>query len=348
MPEVQTTKDRGQKAEQHGGRLREAARNSNIPLGEWLDLSTGINPEGWPVPAVPPEIWRRLPEADDGLETAAAAYYGNPRLLPAPGSQAAIQILPRLFPAATVACLAPLYAEHPAAWQAAGHTLRQLPAGDLERALNAATPYVLLCNPNNPTAHALTRNTVLEAAARLARRGGWLFVDEAFADAQPECSVVDQAGSAAYPHLVVLRSPGKFFGLAGLRMGFLLAAEPLLAELAKTLGPWAVSHPARWVAARALADRDWQQNARHQLAAASARLTTLLTPLAEEAAPAINPLFVTLSLNNPRPLFSFLRARGILTRLFVKARLLRVGLPGDEAEWQKLSEALRDWKKQTC
>ncbi|MDR3322795.1 MAG: threonine-phosphate decarboxylase, partial [Zoogloeaceae bacterium] len=135
---------------EHGGGLRRAARESGIPRAGWLDLSTGIHPEGWPVPPLPPEVWQRLPEAEDGLEEAAARYYGNPRLLALPGSQAAIQALPRLFPPATLACLAPLYAEHPAAWQAAGHQLRRLPAGHLKRALAAATPHVLLCNPNNP------------------------------------------------------------------------------------------------------------------------------------------------------------------------------------------------------
>ncbi|MDR1890192.1 MAG: threonine-phosphate decarboxylase CobD [Zoogloeaceae bacterium] len=330
---------------EHGGRLREAARRGGIPLEAWLDLSTGINPLGWPsprpFPTLPPEVWQRLPEADDGLEAAAAAYYNNPRLLPLPGSQAAIQTLPRLFPPAALACLAPLYAEHPAAWRMAGHKVRQLPAGDLQRALATMTPYVLFCNPNNPTAHHLEREAVLEAAKQLARRGGWLFVDEAFADAWPEHSVSDQAGSEAYPNLVVFRSLGKFFGLAGVRAGFLLGDKNLLAALAAKLGPWPVSHPARWVAARALQDNDWQQDARRRLAADSQRLKTLLTPLAQEKPPAACPLFVTLPLKAPRPLFNFLRERAILTRLFPEAGLLRFGLPPTQAAWGKLAEAVQ-------
>jgi cobalamin biosynthetic protein CobC len=332
--------------------LRQAAQKSGIPLPEWLDLSTGINPEGWPAPRPfplpPPETWRRLPEAEDGLEAAAAAYYDNPRLLPLPGSQAAIQILPRLFPAAAIACLAPLYAEHPLAWQAAGHQARQLPAGNLERALAAATPYVLLCNPNNPTAHCLGREAVLDAAAKLQKRGGWLFVDEAFVDAQPACSVCDMAGGEAFPNLVVLRSLGKFFGLAGLRAGFLFAHENLLAAVSEQLGPWAVNHPARWIAAQALSDRKWQHDARLRLAAASARLKTLLTPFAQAEKPAATPLFVTLSLENPRALFDFLRGQGILTRLFTAPSLLRLGLPGSRPAWQRLETALETWRKQTC
>lgn len=330
---------------EHGGRLRQAARLSTIPLEDWVDLSTGINPQSWPVPPLPPEVWQRLPEADDGLEAAAAACYGNTRLLALPGSQAAIQTLPSLFPSAAIACLAPLYAEHPAAWQAAGHQLRQLPAGNLKRALAAATPRVLLCNPNNPTGHQLARDDILAAAEQLARRGGWLFVDEAFADATPEISVADLAGSEASPNLVVFRSLGKFFGLAGARVGFLLGQPELLQALAEKLGPWAVNHPARWVAARALADTAWQAQARLDLAAASARLAALLAPLAQAAPPAATPLFVTLALAQPKPLFNFLRDRGILVRLFPEAGLLRFGLPGSQAHWDKLAATLDAWSR---
>lgn len=330
---------------EHGGRLREAVRGSSIPLAQWLDLSTGINPLGWNVPALPPEVWQRLPENQDGLEAAAAAYYGNARALPLPGSQAAIQLMPQMFPAAAIACLSPIYAEHPAAWQAGGHKLRQLPAGNLKRALGAATPRVLLCNPNNPTGHQLSRAELLEAADQLVQRGGWLFVDEAFCDPCPEHSVADMAGSEAYPNLVVYRSLGKFFGLAGARVGFLLGHEGLLQAMAEKLGPWPVSHPARWVATQALSDTAWQAKARQQLAEASQRLGALLAPLAQESAPAVTSLFVTLQLPLVKPLFNFLRDRGVLVRQFPEAGLLRFGLPGSEAQWKRLEEVLACWAK---
>ena len=184
---------------EHGGRLRQAAAHYNIPLADWLDLSTGINPHGWPVPALPAAVWQRLPESDDGLEAAAAAYYGNPNLLPVAGSQAAIQWLPALLPKAAVACIAPLYAEHPHAWQQAGHKVRYLQNATLPRALAAATPYVLLCNPNNPTADRHPHELVLDAARQLHKRGGWLIVDEAFVDATPELSVTPLAGTPEAP-----------------------------------------------------------------------------------------------------------------------------------------------------
>ena len=262
---------------EHGGRLRQAAHQHGIALHEWLDLSTGINPDTWPVPPLDPRCWNRLPEDDDGLEEAAAAYYGNPRLLPLAGSQAAIQTLPLLFERATVACVSPLYEEHPHAWERCGHALRRLPS--LQRALTAATTIVLLCNPNNPTARAIPRDELLVAADTLHRRGGWLIIDEAFADAEAENSLTELAGSEDLPRLIVLRSLGKFFGLAGARVGFLFAASGIRDALREKLGPWPISHPAREVARQALADSAWQQATRVQLLAASQRLATLLAPL---------------------------------------------------------------------
>ena len=322
---------------EHGGRLRLAAKQCGIPLADWVDLSTGINPEVYPVPAIDPLCWQRLPEDDDGLEAAAAAYYGNDRLLVLPGSQAAIQGLPALFRPVAVACLAPIYEEHPQAWQRAGHQLRRLPT--LARALAAATPNVLLCNPNNPTASQIARSELLEAAEKLRRRGGWLVVDEAFADAEADCAVVDLAGSDDYPNLIVLRSLGKFFGLAGARVGFLFGAADKLERLREMLGPWPVSNPSRLVARTALADTVWQAAARQRLLAGSQRLAALLAPLGEVRR---TSLFCTLKTEQVGPLYEQLARRAILTRRFDAHGLLRVGLPGSESQWQRLAAALAE------
>lgn len=327
---------------EHGGQLRLAAAHYNIPLADWLDLSTGINPEPWPVPALPSDVWQRLPESGDGLEAAAAAYYGNPNLLPVAGSQAAIQRLPTLLPRAAVACISPLYSEHPQAWQQAGHKLRFLQNAVLPRALAAMTPYVLLCNPNNPTADRHPRAAVIEAAQQLKKRGGWLIVDEAFVDATPADSVAAQAGTAEAPNLIVLRSLGKFFGLAGARVGFILAAPDLLARMHEAMGPWTVSGPARAVARLALQDSAWQDAARARLQLAGERLHALLAPLGEVKSTA---LFATLSTPQANELHEALARQGILTRRFDQQPLLRFGLPGSEAGWQRLSNALEAGRK---
>lgn len=327
---------------EHGGRLRLAAEQYDIPLPDWLDLSTGINPDAYPVQAIDPACWQRLPEDDDGLEAAAAAYYGNNRLLALPGSQAAIQALPQLFRPGFLACVAPLYQEHPHAWERAGHKLRKLPT--LQRALAATTPNVLLCNPNNPTASTLSRETLLDAAQQLAQRGGWLIVDEAFADVEPENCVTPLAGSDVAPNLLVLRSLGKFFGLAGARVGFLFGAAEKRERLREMLGPWAVSHPARAVARQALTDREWQLATRMRLKAAAKRLHGLLAPLGDTQASA---LFCTLKTPAVESLAAHFASRAILTRRFDEQGLLRFGLPGNENEWQRLASAVDEWREAT-
>ncbi|UCV28680.1 threonine-phosphate decarboxylase CobD [Ferribacterium limneticum] len=326
---------------EHGGRLREAAAHYNIPLDNWLDLSTGINPDPWPVPALPPAVWQRLPESNDGLEAAAAAYYGNANLLPVAGSQAAIQWLPTLLPRAVVACISPIYAEHPQAWQHAGHKIRFLQNALLPRALAAATPYVLLCNPNNPTADRHPHDIVLDAARQIKKRGGWLIVDEAFIDATPEDSVTPLAGSEEAPNLIVLRSIGKFFGLAGIRVGFVFGAPELLGRMSEAQGPWTISGPSREAAKLALQDTAWQAATRPRLQAAGERLLLMLAPLGEVKATA---LFATLTTQHAGDLHEALARQGILTRRFDQQPLLRFGLPGSETEWQRLGQALAEWK----
>jgi cobalamin biosynthetic protein CobC len=334
---------------EHGGRLRRAARDYGIPLADWLDLSTGINPDAYPVPAIDPQGWRRLPEDDDGLDAAAAAYYGNDRLLALPGSQAAILALPLLFKPMAVACVSPLYEEHPQAWERAGHKMRRLPS--LPRALSVATPTVLLCNPNNPTAQRAPREALLDAAGQLRRRGGWLIVDEAFGDAEPDETLAALAGREAAPNLIVLRSLGKFFGLAGARVGFVFAAPGKLERLRETIGPWSIAHPSRIAARRALEDTAWQAATRKKLAGASQRLAEMLAPLGTVRRTA---LFCTvgggeapssaLSALPAAPLAEHFARRGILVRRFDRHALLRFGLPGDEAEWRRLEAAIGEWR----
>jgi len=323
---------------EHGGRLRQAAREYGIALADWVDLSTGINPDTYPIPPIDPLCWQRLPEDHDGLEAAAAAYYGSERLLALPGSQAAIQSLPRLFKPMAIACVSPLYEEHPHAWEKAGHQLRRLPT--LQRALSVMTPNVLLCNPNNPTANQLPRQSLLDAADQLRRRGGWLIVDEAFADAEPDNTVVALAGSDDAPNLIVLRSLGKFFGLAGARVGFVFGAPDKLDRLRDVLGPWPVSHPSRFVAKRALEDSAWQTATRKQLADDSQRLAELLAPLGEVSRTA---LFCTVKTAQTNQLVEYFARRAILTRHYDATDLLRFGLPADEAQWQGLKAALAEW-----
>lgn len=319
----------------HGGKLRVAAARYNIPLEQWLDLSTGINPNGWPVPAIPAEVWSRLPEEHDGLEQAAHDYYGAADLLPVAGSQAAIQALPQLRASSRVAVLNPAYAEHAHAWQRAGHSVIAVTVDKISSAI-AESDVVVLINPNNPTGARFHREQLLHWHEQLAARGGWLVVDEAFMDCTPNQSLCHYASAAG---LIVLRSLGKFFGLAGARIGFVCAEPPLLTQLHALLGPWSINAPARYIATLALQDHHWQTAIRKQLHMDAARLHALLAQ--HDLMPSGScALFQWICTPLAEALHDQLSRQGILTRLFTEPASIRFGLPKDETAWQRLNADL--------
>ncbi|MDN7673874.1 threonine-phosphate decarboxylase CobD [Burkholderia oklahomensis] len=326
----------------HGGNLHEAALRYGIPRDAWLDLSTGINPQGYPVPPVPADAWRRLPEDDGVLAEHAAHYYGAPsaaHVLPVAGSQAAIRALPALFERGTVGVAPLAYSEYAPAFARHGHASAPLDRGS--DALPAALTYAIVANPNNPTAERVDRARLLRWHAQLVARGGALVVDEAFADADPDAHA--NASLAAHTHrdgLVVLRSVGKFFGLAGVRAGFALAAPALLARLRDALGAWTVGGPARHAVLAAFADATWQCATRERLARDSTRLAALLR--ANGFVAHATPLFIWSADPRAHALHDALAARGIWTRYFAQAPSLRIGLPADEDEWRRLERALAE------
>lgn len=320
---------------EHGGKLRAAVRCYGIPLADWLDLSTGINPNGWPVPNVPTSMWSRLPEDDDDLESAAHVYYGTKAILPVAGSQAAIQALPRLRAFSRVGILYPSYNEHAHAWARAGHKVAALAADAVDAAV-ADLDVLVLIHPNNPTGARFQRDTLLRWHEQLAARGGWLIVDEAFMDATPEQSL---AACSPRPGLIVLRSLGKFFGLAGARVGFVLAEAELLQRLDEQLGPWTVCGPAREVARLTLLDHAWQAQIRARLIHDAQRLHELLS--ACDLPPAGGTeLFQWVLTPQAAAIHERLARHGILTRLFAEPPSLRFGLPGSEDGWARLATAL--------
>lgn len=323
---------------EHGGNLRDAALCFGRAREDWIDLSTGINPCWYPVPPLAGHAWHRLPEVDPALGLAASRYYGAPLMLPVAGTQAAIQALPRLRPPSRVVVAAPAYAEHAHHWAAHGHSLRQVPYAKLDDAV-ADCDVVVVCNPNNPTGQAVAPQRLLEWAGQLAARGGWLIVDEAFGDTAPHASV---GAWSDRPGLIVLRSVGKFFGLAGLRLGFVAAHPELLAALAKLLGPWSVSGPAQEIAGTALRDRAWQDAMRKQLQAGGARLHALLATHGIDGSGCA--LFQWWPEARAEDLWQHMAERGIWVRLFRHAaRGIRLGLPPDEASWRRLALALDEW-----
>ncbi|HIJ85941.1 MAG: cobC [H] [Magnetococcales bacterium] len=319
----------------HGGGIRKAAMFFGMAPEAWLDLSTGINPQGWPVPSQPASAWNRLPEDDDGLESTAREYYGCGNLLPVAGSQAIIQTLPRLRPAGRVGILGPTYAEHAHAWKKAGFGVLELDdVSSLDRLDQLAV--LVVVNPNNPTARVIPRVTLLSWWQRLVRHGGWLVVDEAFMDADARESLTADTGAEG---LLVLRSLGKFFGLAGARVGFLLGSKTILQAAQEHLGPWNVAGPSRWVAAAALADRAWQEQTKQNLTQHSQRLTSLLTEHGLNVA-AKTALFQWVPNDQHAIWWENMARLGVLLRRFEHPKGLRFGIPGTESDWSRLAAAL--------
>lgn len=321
----------------HGGNLLAAVRRYQRPVEDWIDLSTGINPSGYPVPTLPADVWQRLPQDDDGLAGIAARVYGAPHALPVAGSQAAIRTLPGLLRPGRVGIAALGYSEYAPAFAQAGHTVVPLDEADFARGdLADGLDHLVVVNPNNPTARLLPVESLLHWHGHL----DTLIVDEAFIDGTTGASL---AAHSTMPGLVVLRSIGKFYGLAGIRCGFVLAAPDLLDTLAARLGHWTVSGPARAVARLALTDTAWQTATRAALDTQGRRLATLLR--AHGLAPVSRPLFSWVPDARAPAMHEALAQQGIWTRLFDAAgdcpASLRFGLPPDtDAAWQRLDTAL--------
>jgi len=226
----------------------------------------------------------------------------------------------------------PAYAEHAYAWKRAGHHVvswhREQGTEDLD--------VLVLINPNNPTGELFSRDELLQLHAGLANKDGWLVVDEAFIDTLPQQSLAADSHQAG---MIILRSLGKFFGLPGARVGFAMAAPCLLQTLREVLGPWPVASPARWLARQALDDTAWQLAQRNRLVASGRRLLALLRKhnLVPDGG---TTLFQWLKTSKAAMIHRQLAQQGILTRLYTAPQSLRFGLPGTDAEWQRLAEGL--------
>jgi len=327
---------------EHGGRLRKAALDYGIAEANWLDLSSGLAPWPFAVPQIPLRAWARLPEADDGLEQAACDYYGASQVLPVAGSQMAIQLLPRLRRAGKVGVLSPCYAEHAEAWRRSGYIVREVLEQEVEFFLDSLDVLVVV-NPNNPTGLSLTPARLLDWHARLAQRGGWLVVDEAFMDNTPQLSLASHTHQVG---LIVLRSFGKFFGLAGVRLGFVLAERKLLRLLAEQVGPWAVSGPTRVLGQACLQDTEAHTRQRIRSDEASERLALLLERYGFKPHGGC-ALFQWLITEHAPALHELMARRGILLRLFIHNSSLRFGLPANAAEEARLEQALQAFAKES-
>jgi cobalamin biosynthetic protein CobC len=329
----------------HGGRLSQAARRFPDAPRPWIDLSTGVSPWAYPAPPADRVARARLPEPEEtaALEAIAGAAFGvaPERMLATPGAEAGLSLLAASLAASRVGVAQPTYGGHARAWRLTGADVRAISREALAGGAEGLDAVVAV-NPNNPDGALTDPERLLALAGTMARRNGWLIVDEAFAEVAPQASVLPRlAGAASAERLVVLRSFGKFYGLPGLRLGFVVAEPGLIARLRERQGDWPVSADAIAAGRAAYADAAWAGAQRRRLARAAARLDRLLAR-AGLAVVGGTDLFRLVGSPDAAARFVRLAERGVLTRPFAyNPRWLRLGLP-PPPHWPRLEAALME------
>ncbi len=310
------TKDRD-----HGGGIDAAIAQYGGTRAGWLDLSTGINPVPYPMPRLPADAWTALPDkaAFAALYDRARTFWQVPEgaaMIAATGASAIIAAIPRVLPQGAVYIPGPTYNEHGAAFRAAGWDM-----------VDAPQHAMVAVHPNNPDGY-IWSLPQLDARYRI--------IDESFCDVMPEASLIAEA---ARPGTVVLKSFGKFWGMAGMRLGFAIGDPQLIERLADLLGPWQVSGPALSIGAEALADPQWADETRARLAADATRMDRLMT---ESGASLVGgtPLFRLFAVADAKALQDRMAQHHVWTRTFPYNRQwLRLGLPAPD-RWDQLEAAL--------
>lgn len=317
---------------EHGGNLDLAQQRFGGRAEDWIDLSTGINRVPYPVGEIDAHHWQALPSRSEieALHQAARDAYGTGAPIVATGgAQAAIQMLPQLAPRGRARILAPTYNEYAAVLSAAGWEVGEVRALDALAGANLA----IVVNPNNPDGRRYSPKDLLALLPRV----GHLVIDESFVDAVPELSLASEAGR---PGLLILRSFGKFYGLAGLRLGFAIGHAADIGKLAAASGPWPVSGAAIAIGCRALRDDAWAKATSARLARDCVRLDDMAQALGWRFAGGA-PLFRLYETPDARAAQEKLARGQIWSRVFAQnPTWLRLGLPGVEAEWSRLAEVL--------
>lgn len=308
----------------HGGGIDAAIVEYGGVRSDWIDLSTGINPTRYPFDHISYAAWHDLPDTNamKGLLDTARTFWNVPDsadIVAASGVSQIIAALPLLSQAGKVSIIKPTYNEHEAAFEAQNWTIS--PKGKA----------AVFVHPNNPDGRLFSANELPMNSADL------IIIDESFCDTCPNESLIYLS---AYDNVIALKGLGKFWGLGGLRLGFAIGTNNLVAPLKSLMGPWPVSGPALQIGAQALADLEWANDMRRQLAGDAKRLDDMMLKSVEKLIGGTN-LFRLYSVNSASDLQSHLARSHIWSRIFPYSKnWIRLGLPGSEPEWQRLQNAL--------
>ncbi|WP_341760225.1 threonine-phosphate decarboxylase CobD [Candidatus Endowatersipora endosymbiont of Watersipora subatra] len=323
----------------HGGSLDEAVGLYGGNRYDWLDLSTGVNPNHWPIPRLADNIWSTLPDSDaySKAESAVRKAYSVPdraAISLASGTQSHIQWIPFLFKPQAVAVVNFTYQEHISCWRRAGHKVYVTEG--LESAERTAN-IIIVVNPNNPDGRQIHRDILKDLVHRLGAKGGLLIVDEAFCDVTPDISIIGETGLDG---LLVLRSLGKFYGLAGVRFGSVISFKRMVMRLNEGLGYWSVSGPALAIAAAALVDQKWRFRTLKHLSYWRIKFEALLLKKGYRIVGGTD-LFILVEIKNASEIFIRLVRYQILVRSFdAKPNWIRFGIPQSNQSLDRLEKAL--------
>lgn len=323
---------------EHGGRIDAASALFPFAPRPWIDLSTGISPWAYPHASLPHSAFARLPEADRvaELEQAGAKAFGveSPdRVVAVPGTDLALRLLEPVFHGRRIAVVRPGYSGHLLAWKRSPVT--EVASESLEAAADS-NDVIVLANPNNPDGRIISLDRLRAIAQRLASRGGVLVIDEAYADITPQNSLCAEASDG----ILIFRSFGKFFGLAGVRLGFVITSNHAL-SFRQLVGDWPVCGPAVDIGIAAYRDSHWQSAQRQRLLRAGTDLDALLLEAGFELMGG-TPLYRLVRCTDADALFRRLATCGILVRPFNDdSRWVRIGLPADDDQWTRLRAALQ-------
>ncbi|TEW56520.1 pyridoxal phosphate-dependent class II aminotransferase [Psychromonas sp. RZ22] len=335
----------------HGGQLKRVAEQYQIPENKWLDLSTGIAPFSYPIPHISSQVWQDLPHISQDLINVAKQYYQAEYCWPVAGSQQLIEKLPSLWNDKINADNCKLakhvylpkvgYKEHQQAWDNAGYQLhfyqQSLPT-DIEK-----NSVVVVINPNNPLADIFSIEQLSRLQLYCQQQQALLIIDEAFADIfEAEFSFVRQLNNSKVveeDNTLVLRSFGKFFGLAGLRIGFVCCNKKWCELIKQSIGPWAINGPALYIAELALRDTLWQKEQKIKLKKQSQALQVLLKEHFHYQSIKANSLFITMFIDNAPSIYKQLCEQAIYVRLTDENDSLRFAI-ADQFQLQQLAVAL--------
>jgi cobalamin biosynthetic protein CobC len=311
----------------HGGNIQQVSEKYKVPIEQWFDLSTGINPRSYPFSLVDKCYYQQLPYLDPHFLQVAKKYYQACNILPIPGSQSVIQLLPDILPPGNLWVPEVGYQEYAYQWQKNDRTIFCYPSFDVDLSIETINlsvegglvDHLLIINPNNPTGLVIPVDVIAGWAEQLQSQGGKVIIDEAFVDMQPEQSVFS-LGERLPENMIVLRSFGKFFGLAGVRIGFVSAEQDITDVLQWRLGPWFVNGVGQQIAIEALSDTLWHETIRKQIAADNNVTFNLFSPIMREFQARLltkKGLFSSWSMEAElgQMLYERLAVKGVLVRL---------------------------------